>query len=247
MLQILHFSDCHLFADPTQELRGVQPASTLTAVLDAAQEQAAASQIAIITGDLTDDGQPETYARVEQMFARLQRPVYAVPGNHDEADAMRKGLTGHPIVWQRSVVVAGWHLIFLNSADPGQVGGVFLAEELAALEEALLAQPNLPTLIAFHHQPVPVATPWMDQIGLAQPEHFFALLARHPWTRCVLFGHIHSPFDGHWQNVRLLSAPATSVQFARGTEQPICTTDTPGYRWLRLHPDGQLETGIVRT
>ena len=160
---------------------------------------------------------------------------------------MAQALTGSPIAWQRAVVMGGWQLIFLNSARPGLVDGALAAEEWTALEAALQAHPDLPTLVALHHQPVPVATPWMDAIGLAGAEAFLERLARHPQTRCVLFGHIHGPFDGHWQTMRLLSAPSTCVQFARGTAQPVCTTEAPGYRWLQLHPDGQLATGLVRT
>ncbi len=107
-----------------------------------------------------------------------------------------------------------------------------------------MAKPGMPTLISLHHQPVSLDTLWMNQMALTNPENFFQVLSRHPWVRCVLFGHIHHPFDGEQQGIRLLSAPSTCVQFATDTEYPVFITDKSGYRWLKLYPDGQLETGL---
>lgn len=245
MFQILHFSDCHLFADPTKKLHGVRTVDTLASVLATAKKQAHKNHIAIITGDLIQDGGADAYKLLEQMFASLDIPVYAIPGNHDSSDCMKNALTAHPIVWKDSIVIEDWHVVFLNSAQPGRVEGVFPEETLAKLKEALMARPGMPTLIALHHQPISVETPWQDQIGLSQPEPFFKILDDHPWVRCLLFGHIHRPFDHHRKGVRLLGAPATCVQLAKGTEYPVFTHDPPGYRWLTLYPDGQLETGIT--
>jgi Icc protein len=36
------------------------------------------------------------------------------------------------------------------------------------------------------------------------------------------------------------------VQFAPGSEHFKVGDQAPGYRWLRLHPDGGLETGVSR-
>ena len=47
-------------------------------------------------------------------------------------------------------------------------------------------------------------------------------------------------------NVRLLASPSTCVQFTPGSEDFAVDTLAPGYRWLRLLPDGTLETGVAR-
>ena len=47
-------------------------------------------------------------------------------------------------------------------------------------------------------------------------------------------------------HMRLLASPSTCVQFAPGSEEFQVDSEAPGYRWLRLLPDGRLETGVSR-
>ena len=42
------------------------------------------------TGDLTDFGLPDEYANLKAILAPLQAPLLAIPGNHDEREAMRQ-------------------------------------------------------------------------------------------------------------------------------------------------------------
>src|SRR5215813_3338957 len=41
------------------------------------------------TGDLTDLGLPGEYAHLKEILAPLRTPILAIPGNHDEREAMR--------------------------------------------------------------------------------------------------------------------------------------------------------------
>ncbi|MCY1451598.1 3',5'-cyclic adenosine monophosphate phosphodiesterase CpdA [compost metagenome] len=46
--------------------------------------------------------------------------------------------------------------------------------------------------------------------------------------------------------VRLLASPSTCIQFEPGSEDFKVGEQAPGYRWLRLHPDGAVDTGVSR-
>lgn len=79
-LTLLHTSDLHLGSDvyPAEALRGLQR------VVNAARSQGV--DAVLVAGDLFDSSRvpEETVGRVIQGLRELARPVYFVPGNHDD-------------------------------------------------------------------------------------------------------------------------------------------------------------------
>lgn len=72
------------------------------------------------------------------------------------------------------------------------------------------------------------------------------LTARHANLRGILWGHVHQAFDTRVGHARALATPSTCVQFLPGSEHFALDTLTPGYRWLDLHPDGRIDSGVER-
>jgi Icc protein len=72
------------------------------------------------------------------------------------------------------------------------------------------------------------------------------LLNRYSNVKVVLWGHVHQAFDQLMQGIRWLAAPSTCVQFTPHSDDFAVDDQAPGYRWLRLYDDGQLETGVSR-
>ena len=95
VLQLVQFTDPHLFGDPAGRLRGVATLPALQATLAAARADIAASDAILATGDLVQDD-PGGYARFRAEFGALGRPVLCVPGNHDHVPAMRAALATLP-------------------------------------------------------------------------------------------------------------------------------------------------------
>src|SRR5207253_1498315 len=44
--------------------------------------------LVLATGDLVDSGRPDEYRRLHDLLAPLSMPVYLIPGNHDDRDAL---------------------------------------------------------------------------------------------------------------------------------------------------------------
>ncbi|MCO5763393.1 MAG: 3',5'-cyclic-AMP phosphodiesterase [Gammaproteobacteria bacterium] len=245
--RLLQISDPHLFADPEGDLLGQRTRLTLERVLTLAQGRLDSTDRVLLTGDLSQDASPASYRYLAERCERLGVRCHAIPGNHDDPAEMALSLVGGAIDLPSQVDCGPWNLVLLDSHLPGSEAGHLAGAQLAALENALTARPESPALVVLHHQPLPLGSPWLDELVLDNGDDLFAILDRYPrQVRGVLFGHIHQAYDGERRGVALLGAPSTCIQFLPGSLDFALDTATPGYRWLELHPDGGIETGIER-
>src|SRR5512134_1028214 len=115
--------------------------------------------LVLATGDLVDLSLPDDYATLRGMLSRLEMPVYVIPGNHDDRDAMRStfGHLGYlpeigPFL-HYTVEDYPLRLIGLDTMMRGEVSGGLCDTRLRWLAERLAEQPDRPTLIFMHHPP----------------------------------------------------------------------------------------------
>jgi Icc protein len=102
------------------------------------------------------------------------------------------------------------------------------------------------TLLALHHQPVPVNSPWIDCYPLENAVAFWDLIDRHPQVRCVTWGHVHQDFRARRGNAELLSAPSTAANSLPDRDSFTLDLGGPACRWLELDANGRIETGLLR-
>jgi Icc protein len=244
VLRIAQITDTHLYADPEGELLGLNTRHCLQHVVALAGNHR--PQLVVATGDLTHDGSPAAYQQLQACFARLQVPVYCLPGNHDEADSLNSCMNGAPYHSISSVQVNGWQLAFVNSTVKGSDGGHLSSQELAKLDETLTKAPQHPAIVWLHHQPVPVGSHWLDSMAVDNPDDFFQVIDRHPQVRAIVWGHVHQRFEHRHRNITLLASPSTCIQFLPNSEDFAIDRVPPGYRWFELYGDGRLTTGVER-
>ena len=242
---LVQLTDSHLFADPDGRLLGMNTADSLERVIDRVLADQADIDLLLATGDLSQDGSPDSYQAFLRMTGRIPAPLRAFPGNHDLHDPLRRIAEGGGLL-DPVVDCGAWRIVLLDTAVPDAVHGHLRDEQLQLLAEALDERPERPALICLHHHPVPIGSAWMDRIGLDNAAALFAILDRRPQVRAVLWGHVHQAFDDWRNGVRLLGSPSTCVQFEPGSDTFRVGEQAPGYRWLRLHADGHLETGVAR-
>src|SRR5688572_30080133 len=93
---ILHVSDTHLLAENRPLGGRFDTAANLRRTLARVERLGIRPDAIVITGDLTDLGEPEAYrelrAAVEPVADRLGAPLIWVAGNHDERPALRREL-----------------------------------------------------------------------------------------------------------------------------------------------------------
>jgi len=245
-LKVLQLTDTHLYSGDDSRLLGVNTLESFHSVIDAFLETGWKPDLILATGDLVHDASPHGYHRLAGLLDRFEVPVYCLPGNHDLPQTMRDHLQSDRVSCPQVVDHKGWRLILLNSVIEGEVGGHLEAQELDLLVQALSDNAH-PTLISLHHQPVPVGSAWIDDMGLDNAHELQQVIAGHPQVRGLLWGHVHQQFDDYLNGVRLMATPSTCVQFAPESDEFGVDQQQPGFRLLALMPDGQILSEVMRT
>jgi 3',5'-cyclic AMP phosphodiesterase CpdA len=176
----------------------------------------------VITGDLSDFGRPAEYAHLAELLAPLDDlPVYLLPGNHDDRDALRRGFPGHGYLGapggfiQYSVPVGGLRLVALDTTTPGQPHGELCAERLAWLAAELDRRTGQPVVVAMHHPPFDTLIGHMDRIGLREGAPALeALVRRHPNVERLICGHLHRAIEARFGGSIACTAPGPAHQVA---------------------------------
>jgi len=194
---ICQISDLHIKTPGALSYRVVDTAASLRRCVAQVLALPQRPDIVVATGDLTDFGRPEEYAHLRELLAPLPMPVYLMPGNHDDRDALRQAFPDHGYLRetegfiQYAIDAPPLRLLALDTVIPMASGGALDAARLAWLEARLAEAPTRPTVILMHHAPFPTGIGHMDRIGLADPRPLEAIVRRHPAIERILCGHLH--------------------------------------------------------
>lgn len=242
---VVQLTDSHLFADAQQRLLGIDTLASLNAVVDQVLVEQPRIDLVLATGDIAQDASPQAYHSFIRTVGRIPAPCCWIPGNHDDATLMAEigDAQGLNRDW---VDVGAWRIVMLDSSAAGSVSGVLEQPQLLQLDRALDSAGERHLLLCLHHHPVPIGSAWMEPLGLQNADRLWQRLDAEPRVRAVLWGHIHQQLEQQRESVRLLASPSTCVQFAAGSSDFATDQQAPGYRWLRLHDDGRMETGVSR-
>ncbi|WP_337003510.1 MULTISPECIES: phosphodiesterase [unclassified Microbacterium] len=212
---IIHVSDPHFLAAGAHLGGRYDVAANFARTLDAIRAVHPHPAAIVITGDLTDLGEPDAYRRlraaVEPIAAELGAPVVWVAGNHDERPALRAGLldlepTEEPLtgVWD----LDGLRLIALDTSVPGWHHGDLDEGQLSWLADVLAEPAPYGTLLAMHHPPIPSHLPLFDILELRHQDEL-AEIVRGSDVRGILAGHLHYSSQGTFAGVPVSVASAT--------------------------------------
>lgn len=243
VIELLHITDPHLFADESRRLYGVDTAESLRLVLAAALAEGRPDAV-LVTGDIGDDFSAGAYGHFRRRLGPIGVPVYCLPGNHDDPALMTTLLNGGGFQFCGRARLGDWGLVLLDTHLPGAPSGRLSDAELARLGADVRSFGDAPVLVALHHPPVPVGSAWLDACGLENAAATLAVLDALPTVRAVVSGHVHQVFELVRGGLHILTTPSTGAQFTPHTARCVMDRRPPGYRWLRLHPDGSLTTRV---
>lgn len=243
-LKILQLTDLHL-VPPGHRRHGLDPAERLRTTLDHAIERHGDADLMVLTGDLADNGDLSAYAILAEALRVAPMPVQLLLGNHDHRanflevfpEAANQGAG-----FVQAVLDAPGgkgRLIFLDTNEPGWIGGRLCPTRLAWLDRALDEAAEVPVTVFMHHPPDSMRVPHFSRIGLHDSEPLLERLAEHPGgVRHVFCGHVHletvANFDGI--SCSALRAVSHQMELSFETDMPWWIDTAPTYRVILLEP-----------
>jgi 3',5'-cyclic AMP phosphodiesterase CpdA len=218
---IAHLSDLHITVrDALVQNGAVDTAAALTAAIDHIRRLPVTPDALVITGDLTERGEPAEYDNLVRLLAPLDIPLLACPGNHDDPAALRAALARLPrfgAEWAKYGThdqvqdLGALRLVGLDSTVPGAPHGEIRDQQLAWLDSRLgeAAFIGVPVVLFLHHPPFHTGIVHMDQMALLDAEGLGTVLDRHQGRVIrLLCGHVHRHITTQWRGVPAVIAPS---------------------------------------
>jgi len=216
---ICQLTDLHVCARGQTANRVSETNMFATRAFRAVAGAAIPPDVVVITGDLTESGQPAEYRNLASLIRQfLPMPVYVIPGNHDHRENLRQGLghlpgvTADPVYIQYAVDDHATRLVMLDTLVPGASHGELRAEQLRWLDTTLAAVRDKPTIVGLHHPPFACGIAHMDKIALRNADSFAAVIARHEQVVRVICGHHHRPIFTRFANTIASIGPSVAHQ-----------------------------------
>lgn len=242
---IAQVTDVHLGFEPNNPAEFNR--QRLDQIIEKLCEMAPQPDLLILSGDLTDRGDTDSYDRLSTIIKSLPFPVSMCLGNHDLRGNFCK-------TFPEVVVNDGYvqyeqetddlRILYLDTLEEGRHGGAYCATRAAWLSRELAAKPDRPTLIVMHHPPVDVGLEWMAT-DAREPwvERFSNAIAGHKQIIGIICGHVHRSISVVWHGTSVVvcasSAPQTSLDLSpidadHPDSRAMIIADPPAYalhRW----------------
>ncbi|MFH9727369.1 metallophosphoesterase [Streptomyces sp. NPDC017254] len=246
MIVIAHVSDIHV----DLERRSADRTRAVMRYLEDLPYDLAA---VLVTGDIADHATPDEYAVVRELLTS-RHPLLVCPGNHDDRAVLRKVLLPEATGTRPYAPVdqvfrgEGFVIALCDSSVPGKDEGFLEDETIDWLDGVLEATPReVPVLVGFHHPPVPLHTPYVDEIRQFGEERLAALADRHPHLTAFLAGHAHTAAATTFAGRPLLVAPGVVSAIRLPWERPdthphVHLDQPPALAFHVLGEDGRITT-----
>ncbi len=239
-------SDLHLTADDTFS-NDDGPVAHAVACVAALNRLDPRPELVLITGDVVERANTDSYHRARRILDELQVPYFVVPGNHDDRRLLLEAFPDgacpvrdadrEPYI-QYTFSHSGFLFIGLDTLKPGSDHGQLCRDRLSWLEAVLHESTTVPRVVFLHHPPVATGHPVVDDTRLYHSAALHRLLQRFPAETHLLCGHVHRSVSTIWAGAALHICPSVFHQFSfdRWLEADLnFVSEPPAFRvYLRI-------------
>ncbi len=240
---IAQITDVHIGFDPDAKPEELNR-TRFRATLDRLFAQPNPVDMLLVTGDITDRGDRESFTRTAEMLSECPFPVKALVGNHDTREELLHAfpdtaIDGHGFV-QSAFVQEGLLVVMLDTVEPGRHGGAFCAKRRDWLIATLDAHEGTPAVIFMHHPPVVSGIEWMDPDPREQwiANLAAALEGRSEQVLAIHCGHLHRQLSARFCGIPLSVTPSVAplvsmdlrpISADKADSRALITTEPPTY------------------
>ncbi len=239
---IAQMTDIHIGFDPDakpEELNRIRFRSTLDRVISSPNMP----DVLVLSGDLTDHGDRESFARIADLLKAVPCPILPLVGNHDTREELLRAFPGTPshdgfvhYVVERD----GLRIICLDTFEAGRHGGAFCAARRDWLRATLEQGQGSPCVIFMHHPPVVSGIDWMDPDPSEDwIANFAAAVAGFEGDiRAIHCGHLHRRIQAQFRGIMVSVTPSVAplvaldlrpIDETRADNRALITTEPPSY------------------
>jgi len=243
---IAQMTDIHIGFAPGEEPEELNH-SRFRATLERLLEAPNLPDMLVISGDITDRGDVESFQKTAAALAGCPFPVWPMVGNHDSREGLLQvfpqvradGGFVHYVLEQD-----GLRIVLLDTFEPGRHGGAFCDARQAWLTARLAEAPDTPTLIFMHHPPVVSGIDWMDpDPGEGWVQRFGTAVTGRANILAIHCGHLHRPLATSFRGIPLHVTPSVAplvslnlnaIDPDQSDDRDLITTEPPTYalhRW----------------
>ncbi len=161
---IAQMTDIHIGFDPDakpEELNRIRFGAVLERILSSPNRP----DFLVLSGDLTDHGDRESFEKTAKVLEDVDCPLLPLVGNHDSREELLRAFPETPSDGEFIHYVVesdGLRIICLDTFEPGRHGGAFCTERRDWLKLQLEAGRGRPCVIFMHHPPIVSGIDWMD-------------------------------------------------------------------------------------
>lgn len=241
MTRFVHLTDLHISHPQAGDkwLRADTPSQVALAVAQINRLDPAPDFV-VASGDLTNLGDALSYGLLKDLLAPLKMPVLLGLGNHDKREAFHSTFaTGRgDAPHDHEAVIAGVHVITLDSLMPGATAGTLLPAQLAWLREALARHPQVPKVISIHHGPRITGRELNWETLDAQSAAELASALQGANVLGILTGHIHINAMRMWHGVPVFVSQGLNTTIDLAEPEDMHILEGTGLTIFDLYPAG---------
>lgn len=215
---VVQLTDTHIRREGEKVHGVVDTLDNLRTVLERLVNSGQHIDALVLSGDLTDNGDPEAYRRLRDAVVPAANALGAVViyamGNHDDREAFVDELIAQPRPdgpVDAVVDVAGVRIVVLDSTTAGRHDGRLEPSQLSWLTGVLAEPAPGGAILVLHHPPIPSPVTSVDSLRLEHSERLEAVLAGSD-VGMILCGHAHHTSSGSIAGIPVWVGPAMSYR-----------------------------------